>query len=156
MNIEELAAKIQRLEDIEAIRYLKHQYCAYCDDNYNPDGIAALFTEDAIWDAGPFGRNEGREAIRDYFKAIPEAISFAIHQVSNSSIEVNGDEASGFWYLWQPMVMKEGNRALWLAAKYEEEYLRKDGAWYIHRCNVIVRMLSPYKAGFAEERITEL
>ena len=26
---------------------LGHQYCAYCDDNYNPDGIASLFIEGA-------------------------------------------------------------------------------------------------------------
>ena len=61
MSLEE---RIQRLEDIEAIKQLKAEYCAYCDDGYNPDGIANLYTEDAVWDGGPFGRYEGRDAIR--------------------------------------------------------------------------------------------
>ncbi|MBV8360284.1 MAG: nuclear transport factor 2 family protein, partial [Deltaproteobacteria bacterium] len=48
-NIEELAARTQRLEDIENIKQLKARYCAFCDDNYNPQGIASLFTEDGVW-----------------------------------------------------------------------------------------------------------
>ena len=59
MATETLEERLQRIEDIEAIRLLKHRYCAFCDDNYDADGIAALFTENAVWDAGPFGRNEG-------------------------------------------------------------------------------------------------
>ena len=56
--------RLQMVEDVEAIKKLKYQYCAYCDDNYNADWIANLFTEDAIWEGGTFGRYEGREAIR--------------------------------------------------------------------------------------------
>ena len=56
MDLNELARKVQMLDDLEAIKRLKHQYCAYCDDNYNPDGIADLFVEDAVWDGGDFGR----------------------------------------------------------------------------------------------------
>ena len=156
MATETVEERLQRIEDIEAIRLLKHRYCAFCDDNYDADGIASLFTENAVWDAGLFGRNEGREAIREYFRGTPDNISFAIHQVSNSAIEVDGDSAEGSWYLWQPMVMRDENRALWLAARYDELYLRQDGNWLIHDCKVQVRMLSPYEKGFGQERVTEL
>ena len=44
MATETLEERLQRIEDIEAIRLLKHRYCAFCDDNYDADGIAALFT----------------------------------------------------------------------------------------------------------------
>jgi len=64
MNVEDLARRLQVLEDIEAIKKLKVRYCAYCDNNYDADGIAALFTEDAVWDGGSLGKCEGREAIR--------------------------------------------------------------------------------------------
>ena len=50
MTDHDLAAKIQRLEDIEAIRNLKAKYCAFCDDGYDADGIASLFVDDGIWD----------------------------------------------------------------------------------------------------------
>ena len=52
MNIEALAQRLQVLEDIEAIKRLKARYCAFCDDGYNPDGIAGLFVEDGVWDGG--------------------------------------------------------------------------------------------------------
>ena len=47
---DELLKRVEKLEAIEAIKHLKHEYCAYADDNFDPDGIASLFTEDAIWD----------------------------------------------------------------------------------------------------------
>jgi transposase-like protein len=45
----ELERRVRALEDAEAIRNLKAEYAAFCDDQYNPDAIAALFTEDAVW-----------------------------------------------------------------------------------------------------------
>jgi hypothetical protein len=77
MDLNDLARKIELLLDLEAIKTLKHQYCAYCDDNYNPDGIAGLFVEDAVWDGGDFGRCEGREAIRKFFRGAPKMLSLA-------------------------------------------------------------------------------
>ncbi len=55
------AEKIQWPFDIEQIKQLKHRYCAYCDEQYDPDGIASLFTEDGVWDGGPFRLAEGPE-----------------------------------------------------------------------------------------------
>ncbi|MBT8447795.1 MAG: nuclear transport factor 2 family protein [Gammaproteobacteria bacterium] len=156
MNLEELAARVQRLEDIEAIRALKMRYCAACDDNYNPDAIAACFSEDAIWDAGMFGRSVGRGEIHAYFAAAPDNISFAIHQVANPTVEVDGDSGTGQWYLLQPMVMRATNKAYWLAALYDEEYRRVDGQWLIHRLKLEIRAMTPYEKGFAVERIAEL
>ena len=50
-----LESRIQRLEDIEAIKQLKARYCGLCDDGYPADDLAELFTEDAIWDGGALG-----------------------------------------------------------------------------------------------------
>ena len=47
-----LEERVQRLEDVEAIKVLKAEYCAYCDDHYDPDGIASLFVEHGVWDGG--------------------------------------------------------------------------------------------------------
>ena len=45
-----LEARVQRLEDIEAIRQLKAEYCDICDDSHNPDRIVTIFTEDGVWE----------------------------------------------------------------------------------------------------------
>lgn len=99
------AEKIQWLFDIEQIKQLKHRYCAYCDEQYDPDGIASLFTEDGVWDGGPFGLAEGYEGIRTFFADVSNQVSFANHYVSTPIIEIDGDNATGRWDLWQPMAM---------------------------------------------------
>ncbi len=79
MNLEELESRVRTLEDIEELKRLKARYCAYCDDSYDADGLASLFTEDAVWDGGMRGLAEGREAIRDFFLRAPQRLPFALH-----------------------------------------------------------------------------
>ncbi|MCE2487679.1 MAG: nuclear transport factor 2 family protein, partial [Desulfurellaceae bacterium] len=89
MQLEELDQRIQTLEDIEAIKQLKARYCAGADER-DEEAFVGCFTEDASWDGGSFGHYEGREAIRTFFRAIPDRLSFAVHYVMNPQIEVNG------------------------------------------------------------------
>ena len=99
--------RLQALEDAEAIRNLKSHYAALCDDNYNADGIAALFAENAVWESPGLGRYEGREAIRTFFRGAAKIFSFAIHYSLNGQIHVNGDTAHAQWYLFMPCTVKE-------------------------------------------------
>lgn len=149
-------ARLQRLEDIEAIKNLKHRYCLLCDNDYEPDGLAVLFTEDAVWDGGPFGYFDGRDAIKEFFAGCSDVIKFAIHHVTNPIIEVDGDTATGHWYLWQPMVMHDADRTLWLAARYQDSYRREDGVWKFAHVKITVRLMSPYEDGFGKTPIVEL
>jgi len=152
MNLEDLERRLRVLEDIEAIKKLKARYCAYCDNNYDADGIAALFTEEAVWDGGKFGRYEGREAIRTFFRGAPRIFPFAIHQVMNPIIEVEGEQAKGQWYLFQPATLAEGNQAVWLAARYEEEYVKVESEWKFKRLKVLPSFLTPYDQGWVKKR----
>ena len=67
-RLERMERRLQALEDAEAIRNLKARYAALCDAQYDADGIAALFTEDAQWESPALGKFEGREAIRGFFR----------------------------------------------------------------------------------------
>ena len=78
-RLERMERRLQALEDSEAIRNLKARYAALCDNQYDCDGIAALFTEDAVWESPALGRFEGREAIRGFFREASGIFSFAIH-----------------------------------------------------------------------------
>ena len=65
------------------------------------DGIAMLFTEDAVWESPGLGRFEGREAIRGFFRGASGIFSFAIHYSLNGHIEVDGDFARARWYMFR-------------------------------------------------------
>jgi ketosteroid isomerase-like protein len=98
-RLERLERRLQALEDAAAIRNLKARYAALCDAQYDADGIAMLFTEDALWESPGLGRFEGREAIRGFFRGASGIFSFAIHYSLNGHIEVEGDRAQARWYL---------------------------------------------------------
>jgi ketosteroid isomerase-like protein len=93
-RLEQIECRLQVLEDAEAIRNLKARYAALCDNQYDADGIASLFTEDAVWESPALGRFEGRNAIRNFFRGASSIFSFAIHYSLNGHIEVDGDCAS--------------------------------------------------------------
>ena len=114
-RLEELETRVRAVEDTDAIQNLKARYAELCDDNYNPDGIAALFVEDAVWESGPLGRFEGRNAIREFFRRASKIFTFAIHYSLNSQIEVSGDTARARWYLFMPCTVGDGDRAMWLS-----------------------------------------
>jgi ketosteroid isomerase-like protein len=147
-----LEERIRAIEDIERIKELKARYAAACDNNYDADAIAALFTEDAVWDGGALGKAEGRERIRRFFRHAPEFFPFAIHNVMNPDIEVEGDRATGRWYLLQPATRADGNRAVWLAAVYNDEYVRVGGQWLFKHLRVSANFLTPYDEGWAKKR----
>jgi uncharacterized protein (TIGR02246 family) len=150
-SMKTIEERLRVLEDIEEIRQLKARYAAACDDNYNADAIAALFTEDALWDGGSLGKADGREAIRKFFSRAAEFFPFAIHNVMNPIIEVEGDRATAQWYLLQPATMAKGNQAVWLAAVYHDEYVRHDGRWMFKKLTVKPHFLTPYEEGWARK-----
>ena len=151
MNTEELMLKIDRLESIEQIKQLKARYCDYCDDNYNPEGIASLFTEDGIWDAGEgFGCHKGKEEIKAFFKQVSADIVFASHNVMNPIIDVDGDFAKGQWNIFMPSTL-QGEQAAWLLARYDETYQRVAGKWLIKSLKANIKFFSSYEKGWAKK-----
>jgi ketosteroid isomerase-like protein len=150
--IEALEARLRKLADVEEIKLLKARYAAACDKHYDADAIAELFTEDAIWGGGHFGKAEGRENIRRFFRHAPDVFSFAIHNVMNPRIEVDGDRATGQWYLLQPATHHPGSQGVWLAAAYRDEYVRVGGKWLFEHLTVLANFLTPYDEGWAQKR----
>ena len=138
-----LEERIQTLEDVESIKKMKARYMNAVDYAYKPDGIASFFTKDGIFDAGPFGRHEGYEALKKNVW-IPE---FSFHTVINSVVEVDGDKATGAWYLFEAMNVPEIG-AVWGAARYEDQYVRVNGEWKIKVSKLIPFFFTPYKEGW--------
>jgi len=154
-RLKELESRIGRLEAIEAIKTLKARYAAACDDNYNPEGIGKLFTEDAVWYGEEnFGTHKGREAIKAFFAEVSKDIEFAVHYFVQPIIEVSpkGDTATGRWYLWQAATMK-GGRAVWLAGLEYDKYRKIDGQWLQSDMRLEIFFLTPYEEGWHKTRM---
>jgi ketosteroid isomerase-like protein len=142
-QLEQIERGLRALEDAEAIRNLKARYAALCDKQYDTDGIAMLFTEDALWES----RFEGREAIRGFFREASGIFSFAIHYSLNGHIEVEGDTAQAQWYLFMPCTVTAGNQAMWRASIDHETYVRVDGVWMFRHKRSEPLMNVPFETG---------
>lgn len=136
VNLEELLRRVERLEDIDALKRLKARYAAICDQGYDPDQLAALFVEDGTWEGGPFGTHRGRDAIRAFFAGISSSFVWALHYVICPNIDVaaDGNTATGSWYIWEPVTMTRSDDvsatdAVLLMAQYDDEFIKVDGQW---------------------------
>lgn len=152
LRVQELEQRVRALEDVNEIRILKARYAAACDDGYNPDKIAELFVEDAVWESGSLGRFEGREAIREFFRGASKIFTFAIHYGLNPQIEVSGDTARARWYLFMPCTVAEGNKAMWRAGIDDEEYVRVNGEWRFKSKTSSSIFSTPFDRGWAQAR----
>jgi hypothetical protein len=161
MDNAELEKRLTVLQDIEAIKRLKAEYCDICDDAHNPDRMVEIFAEDGIWEGifaeGGIGegkglwRAQGDADIRKMAESFAERISFSQHNVFNPRIEVNGNEAYGCWSFLGPFTFRKGNRPIWLAAFYEDDFVKVDDVWKFKLFHARVRMTAPYEEGWASQ-----
>jgi hypothetical protein len=149
MDIAELEKRLTVREDIEAIKQLKARYCAVCDDNHNPDMITTLFADDGIWEGAGLGSHCGHQAIRELFQSFQEQVSFSQHNVMNPIVEVDGDRAKATWYLLGPFTFRKGNRAMWIAVRSEDDYVKINGQWKFQHLRAIARVTAAYEKGWA-------
>lgn len=140
--------RLDRLESEREIHALVHRYAELCDAAYDPDGLAALFTEDATWSSRTrdgsvdFGRYEGRKAIRTFFAGASKDLGpMTLHYLLAPRIELAEDllSATGVCYLLavldqrpaaSPPGSAERERVL-LGGVYSHKFRRVGGRWLI-------------------------
>lgn len=152
MTLEELEARIKVLEDIEAIKRLKGKY-GYFVDTRNWQEFMNLIMDDAIWDFGSLGLYKGKEEILRFTRdIILDTYSFMMHNFFNIFVEVQGNKATGEWYFLVPATNDKEKRAEWLAGKYEEEYVKVNGAWKFKKVTARINFIAPYDEGWAKAK----
>ncbi len=143
-----LEERVQRIEDTEAIRRLRYEYCEY-GNLYDAKRFVSLFAPGAIWDGGEaLGYHEGLEAIEELVRGAGERIRFSAHYITNEIVDIDGDSATGRWWLFMPCVVD--GEATWLFATYDDEYVRLDGRWLIRKIVLGVKVFDSYEKGWAE------
>jgi hypothetical protein len=131
-DLTDLAARVAALEDLEAIRQLKYRYWR-CLDCKRFDELAGCFTEDATADyAGGRYRFAGRDAIMAFLRQVlaPESGVIGFHHGHQPEIVLTGPAtARGTWALHNYFFNEGQNRGVRIAAFYQDEYVKVDGAW---------------------------
>ncbi|HKZ79377.1 MAG TPA: nuclear transport factor 2 family protein [Pyrinomonadaceae bacterium] len=158
-SLDNLAARIQRLEDIKAIEHLITRYAKASDKNNDPDLMLPLFTEDGALDVGSgYGRYQGHEVLRKFFSGTSSIISWSLHYNISPLIEVSeeGRTAQAFWYLWELANMPDsktgGEEAVWIGGSYTSDLVKEeDGQWKFKEIRLKMEIMSPYSEGWVKK-----
>lgn len=120
--------------DITAIKQVKYRYLRALDTKHWAE-YADTMTEDVV---GDYGSSVGeahhfteRAALVDYMRASLPANVITEHRVTHPEISVDGDEATGVWYLQDRVIVAEFDFMLIGAAFYSDRYRRTADGWKI-------------------------
>jgi ketosteroid isomerase-like protein len=134
MTLEELAKRVQAIEDLEEIKKLHHDYIfLLCDKQY--EQMLDFFTDDAKAQINTPYVCDGKEEIAKHFREVlanrggKKGGSILIMPV----ITVDGDRAKGYWTMYKlfddcdvPEIIAPSK---WLQGKYDCEYVKQNGKW---------------------------
>ena len=132
-----LAAKVQVLEDREAIRALLVTYARTLDER-DFAGFEQLWAKDAEFIGGANNSAKGPVAIRDLLQGLLKVNGAPMpgrdfHLVMNQTVDVAGDTATGFsrgtWVVTDP----EKQLRISIIANYYDQFVREGGRWKFKR-----------------------
>ena len=120
-----------RLWQYEEIRDVLARYCE-CLDEYDIDGVAKCFTEDAVADygAGRGGEIRGRGAIAERIASGQREFRRTHHQLGQIRIRLYDDHAESTSYLTAWHELPSGAKDL-VCLRYLDTLRRIDGEWLI-------------------------
>lgn len=152
MTVEE---RLAALEQIEAIKTLKHRYFRACDAK-DPDTFRACFiTRGADIDYGPLGAFADADQIAEVFARIAlrtvdgKPVILDMHHGLHPEITLTGPgQATGRWTLKLRQVNMIERTEKVLTGEYDDGYVLEDGTWKIAKCHFrqlwsITRPLGP-------------
>ena len=130
--------QLRELLEYEAIRKVRNLYSHFLDVG-DLDALAALFTEDALCEFGPYGQWQGRQNIRENYEQVfltqIKQTFGSMHNTGNHWIELKSPTtAGGRIYLIDALTNADPttNPFEWLGV-YDDAYEKVDGTWLIER-----------------------
>lgn len=131
-----LETRVQRLEDLDALRDLTARYVFHVNQGWNGqvvdvEAMPSLFTDDVTYRSpdmpalSSVGLTEGMEVLR----RTTAHLDVAMHGLANPILTVDGDAAAGDWLMW--IVSRAGGVATQVFASIEVAYVRLPHGWRI-------------------------
>jgi uncharacterized protein (TIGR02246 family) len=132
-----LTARIQTLEDREAIRALLVAYASTLD-NRDFAGFEQLWARDSEFLGGGTNTAKGPAAIRDLLRGLltkngSPTPGRDFHLVMNQTVDVTGDTATGFSRGTWVSTNTENRLQVTIIANYYDQFVKEDGRWKFKR-----------------------
>ncbi|CAM3465019.1 nuclear transport factor 2 family protein [Nocardioides dubius] len=134
MDQPDLAARLQSVVDDLEIRRVVHEYAARVDLR-DWTALRRVLADDVEVNYHN-GRTivTGGDEVVEYIRTNTAHLAWQHHNVTPYDVQVNGDHAAGRSYLISHQVLTDApTEVLMMAAFYDCEFVRVDGAWRLHR-----------------------
>lgn len=125
----------------ESIAGLVHRY-ADAVVHRDQTQWASTWAPNATWHLGPGRSVEGREAIVDLWVKAMGGFAAVVQMVNSGEVHVDGDEASGRWYINEHFCRRDGVKGL-LLAYYDDSYVNIDGQWLFASRSLVAQYQGP-------------
>jgi hypothetical protein len=134
-TIEDLAARLERVEAELALNRLAHDYCVGADHR-DRARWEAVWTADGVWETSPDRIYTGVGAIRAAVEEQWQAFPIMQHATANHIVSIDGARATGRSDVVVLVQLRDGR---WIAGggTYEDEYRREGATWRIARRRVV-------------------
>jgi hypothetical protein len=157
--MQEIQSRAERVNDINTLRNLQHQYGYYVDEALW-DEVADMFTNDGTMELGLNGVYVGKESIRKYLYSLTRGKPGLQHGELNTHFQLSpvitlapdGKSAKGRWRGWIQAASEFGGKSGgdWGEGIYENEYVKEDGVWKIKKLHFFVKFYAPYEGGWTK------
>lgn len=122
---------------LEELRQLKYRYLRTLDLK-DWDEFEDTLTPDVQTNYGSHLSVDGRDKVVEFMRNSLGPSIITVHQCHHPELTIDGDTASGRWYLEDKVIVTEQRLLLTGAAFYDDTYRRcDDGAWRISRTGYI-------------------
>src|SRR5262249_4202593 len=116
------------------------------------------FWPDGVWEGrggSAAGETRGAEAIGAMFAQRPPRLTFTVHYLTNESIQVDGNTATGQWKLLEPCTVRD-QVAIWQGGRYEDTFECRDGEWRFSRLTLYLEYRTPFDEGWLRNRMADV
>jgi hypothetical protein len=117
-------------DEVDAITVLLHEYASRLDAG-DLDGVAALFERAELGSTQHDRRYRGAREARTIYDPVilyDDGTPKTMHQITNVTVEVDGDRATSSCYFTVLAVTGQGLHPI-LGGEYRDRFERVDGAW---------------------------
>ena len=128
-DLDELRALLERERDVRAVCELKYRYLRTLDTK-DWDGFEGCFLPEATGDYNGLVFDD-RAALVGYMRENLGGGLITLHQAHHPEIEVDGDTATGRWYLYDRVIVEAFSFMLEGAAIYSDRYVRTPDGWRV-------------------------